>query len=85
MLALMGLLGGSKQKVISVDMMQELEDVGLDTHFPVQTWPPADAVTQLATWLRTAKKYKGDKAFVYVDLKRYVELLRRVIVPTCCV
>jgi hypothetical protein len=69
--ALSELLGGAKPKMVKVDMLKELQDRKLAEHFPVKVWPPSDAVTQLATWVRAATKHKGDQAFVFVDLKRF--------------
>ena len=80
-------LVGSKQKVVTVDMNKELTSRGLIQHFPVGCWPPTQALSQLATWLKVvtlfvyciicvlrcckaAKKHKGEKAYVFVDLKR---------------
>ena len=69
--AFMKLMGNPKKKpVVNVDMSAELTKHSLLTHFLVACWPPTQAVTQLATWVKAAKKYKGDKAYVFVDLKR---------------
>ena len=63
----------SKPKpTVSVDMAAELQKVHLKEHFPVKIWPNTLAVRQLATWAKTAKKYHGEKAYVFIDLKRSV-------------
>ena len=59
-----------KKQVVSIDMRAELEKHQLLKHFPVACWPPTQAVVQLATWVKAAKKYKGDRAYVFVDFKR---------------
>ena len=71
--ALLQLVGGAKPKpVVSVDMQAELKKLGLAEHFPIAVRPPTDAVTQLAVWIKAAKKHKGEKAYVFVDLKRFL-------------
>ena len=66
-------MGGAKPKpVVSVDMQAELKKLGLAEHFPIEVRPPTDAVTQLAVWIKASKKHKGEKAYVFVDLKRFL-------------
>ena len=51
-------------------LKEELTKVGICGHFPVVCWPPCEAVNQLATWAKTARKYKSKRAYVYADTKR---------------
>jgi hypothetical protein len=64
----LGLL--AKPKLVTVDMSKELKEHGLFDHFPHKCWPPSDAVSQLATWAKAARKHKSERAYVFVDLKR---------------
>ena len=75
--------GAAKEKTVKVDVMAKLKASGLEDVFPVEMWPDTNATRLLGTWVRGAKKYHGENAYVFADLKRSV--LRSFVSPLLCV
>ena len=69
--ALMQALGKPSKPMVHVDIAAKLRDAGLEEHLPLSVWPQTNAVRNLATWTKSAKKYHGENAYVFIDLKRY--------------
>ena len=64
----------NKKEAVSVDMEARMAELGLDKFFPSECWPSSNAVRELATKLKLAKKGRPEHAavFIFSDLKRYV-------------
>ena len=66
--------GRSKKEIAHVDMAVRMAELKLDHVFPEATWPAHNAVRELATKVKQAKKGReaSVSAFPFMDLKRWV-------------
>ena len=61
-----------KVKVVHIDMLKVLSDLGLAAHFPTDLWPQANAVRKLATRIKTLKCLGQEQVFVYSDMREFL-------------
>ena len=59
-------------KVAHVDLLKELNELGLARSFPPSVWPHAPAVRKLATKIKTLANYGQVVALINVDLREYL-------------
>ena len=72
--ALLSCLGRPRVEVVQVDVGASLSKQGLAGVFPIEVSPPTFAVREMATKIKAKRKQGEEHVFLFVDLKKCVEL-----------
>ena len=82
--ALLGMLGKPVHEFVHVDVGEKLAALGLDKFFPVEAWPPQNAVRELATRLKSRSKHGEKNVFLAVDLHKFLPNFCPDFAPVTC-